>query len=170
MKTFLTSILLAAFAAAAAHASLVRRNSAIPAESSCNKVFGRDACLVAKDAMGVPCEWCVAGAIPSECMSREQAELLPADVFACQAPGTAVLRGQSELYGSFEAAMNARETKNDFCDDSSKSISGYVDISKSQYDADGEDKHLFFWMFEKRGNKTEETPLIVWLTGGPGCS
>jgi cathepsin A (carboxypeptidase C) len=37
------------------------------------------------------------------------------------------------------------------------------------------DKHLFFWMFEKRPSTEEaiaddEIPVIVWLTGGPGCS
>lgn len=67
----------------------------------------------------------------------------------------------------------------DLCDGSSKSIAGYMDIKGSKYDDSGENKHLFFWMFEKRPSKENETtetikddeiPLIVWLTGGPGCS
>jgi len=53
-----------------------------------------------------------------------------------------------------------------------------MDITGSEYDAHGEDKHLFFWFFEKRSFssppqdaiKDDDIPLIVWLTGGPGCS
>jgi len=39
--------------------------------------------------------------------------------------------------------------------------SGFVD-----YD---EHKHTFFWYFESK--KTPSTdPLVIWFTGGPGCS
>ncbi|KAH6714630.1 Alpha/Beta hydrolase protein [Leptodontidium sp. MPI-SDFR-AT-0119] len=39
---------------------------------------------------------------------------------------------------------------------------GYLDIDKG-------DKHIFFWAFESR-NKPLSEPVILWLTGGPGCS
>jgi len=66
------------------------------------------------------------------------------------------------------------EVDRNFCDPSSpRSLSGYMDITGSKYDANGEDKHLFYWFFEKRSstrNTDKSIPLIIWLTGGPGCS
>jgi len=103
-----------------------------------------------------------------------------------------------------------------FCDNTAPlSHSGYMDITGSEYDDNGDDKHLFFWFTEKRAlvedafdiplqadtegvkvlrlesEKSHKTstfrrpsetyassssstdtssPLILWLTGGPGCS
>ena len=61
------------------------------------------------------------------------------------------------------------------CDSSSLSLAGYADTKGSEYDANGENKHLFYWFFEKRGgqddsndgDETDDIPLIIWLTGGP---
>ncbi|KAH7098183.1 peptidase S10, serine carboxypeptidase [Auriculariales sp. MPI-PUGE-AT-0066] len=48
----------------------------------------------------------------------------------------------------------------DFCDNQSRSYSGYIDL---------EARHLFFYFFESR-SLPEEDPVLLWLTGGPGCS
>lgn len=78
--------------------------------------------------------------------------------------------------------LSAAEVDPNFCDASSPlSEAGYMNLQGSQFDTDN-DKNLFYWFFEKRTtsqlptNKpmletaTGETPLVIWLTGGPGCS
>ncbi|CEP01221.1 unnamed protein product (mitochondrion) [Plasmodiophora brassicae] len=42
---------------------------------------------------------------------------------------------------------------------------GYVTVN-TQSDNGG---HIFYWMFESRADPTND-PLILWMTGGPGCS
>ncbi|KAL7541563.1 hypothetical protein ACHAXR_012801 [Thalassiosira sp. AJA248-18] len=78
--------------------------------------------------------------------------------------------------------LDSAEVDQNFCDASSPlSLAGYMNIQGSQFDTQS-DKELFYWFFEKRttsqlpgGNANVEsgdgeTPLVVWLTGGPGCS
>jgi cathepsin A (carboxypeptidase C) len=137
------------------------------------------------DETNTPCTWCKCAAIPSECLSQEQAKLAPPGVFDCSIPGS--VHGDDEeeedstrryTFGGTEYVYELSEAAVDgeFCDPSSKSLSGYMDIKGSKYDENGENKHLFYWMFEKRPTrneeelKDEETPFVVWLTGGPGCS
>jgi carboxypeptidase C (cathepsin A) len=47
----------------------------------------------------------------------------------------------------------------------SKHWAGHIPAS-----SDG-DKKLFYWLFEpSSGVQSDDTPLILWLNGGPGCS
>ncbi|KAL7560293.1 hypothetical protein ACA910_016591 [Epithemia clementina (nom. ined.)] len=144
-----------------------------PALSSCNKATTQTSCFQKHDdATGQACAWCEAGAVPSECVSQEQAALLLSAVFECSTPS--IFKFQPHRRHSLSVTARRRASQDradDFCDGSSVSRSGYMDISGSEYDQNGEDKHLFYWMFEKRHLKPDETaPFILWLTGGPGCS
>ena len=49
------------------------------------------------------------------------------------------------------------------CDPGVTQRSGYLDINAA------EDKHYFYWMFEAKTNPAT-APVILWMTGGPGCS
>jgi hypothetical protein len=164
MLTFkFTSVALAALALVPAIATATKLT-----DSSCNAVTSQAACFQLKDdETGNPCEWCVAGAIPSECLSSSQAQQVPKGVFECSAPGFDFVEGKRHSLQVKEADSDDDEA---FCDISSKGRSGYMDIKGSEYDANGENKHLFFWMYEKRGEVKDDTPFMVWLTGGPGCS
>jgi Serine carboxypeptidase len=151
----------------------------VPAESSCNRASSLEECrTLTDDESSEPCQWCVAGAIPSECMSPQQASMLPSGVFECSTPGFTGLNNKNLLeFGQVTVQVRSQEvTEAEFCDASSKQISGYMDLKGSKYDENGEAKHLFFWMFERRPQDDQvnfdatDIPFVVWLTGGPGCS
>jgi hypothetical protein len=131
-------------------------------DSLCNSFKDQNSCTSAVDETDKPCTWCIAGAIPSECMSQEQANLLPSGVFDCINPGKVF---QSARGTNYQLRIKGDENS-DICDSESKSISGYMDIKGSEYDKAGENKHLFFWMFEKRGGGNETTPVRFQLTVG----
>ena len=66
-----------------------------------------------------------------------------------------------KLQGQLEGEL----TKNDptgLCD-TVKSQAGYFKITGSK------NKNYFYWFFESR-NHPETDPVILWMTGGPGCS
>lgn len=154
MKHFLTGLAVASLLVANGHGQL----------SPCNDAHNQDTCARTLDEHQQPCYWCEAGAIPSECMSSEQAASLPSGVFDCSTPGS--FRFDSHVFGRRQEYTLKTKTPqpevSDICDNSSKSLSGYIDIKGSQYDASGENKHLFFWMFEKRGTIKADTPVRRW--------
>lgn len=153
------------------------RSSALNVEENdCNSAASEKACFDSKDEAGNTCVWCDCQAVPSVCVSPGQAKDLPSGVFQCKTPG--LFQFAEDRVHHLKEHKQA-QGDDDFCDASSKSISGYMDIKGSKYDENGENKHLFFWMFEKRNSNTnteeeqleqEEIPFVVWLTGGPGCS
>lgn len=49
------------------------------------------------------------------------------------------------------------------CDGTVKSTSGYFSVSELVT------KNYFFWFFESRAAPSSD-PVVIWLTGGPGCS
>ena len=49
-----------------------------------------------------------------------------------------------------------------FCDPNVQQYAGYFNVS-------AQDKHLFYWFFESRSTPASD-PVVLWLTGGPGCS
>ena len=145
-------------------------------QSACNSALDETSCYATTDdESGQACEWCVAGAVPSECLSPDQANMVPAGVFECKTPSADAEVPSFQFEGMFYE-LNEKEGDDDFCDPASKSLSGYLDVKGSKYDENGENKHLFYWMFEKRGaadlsaEEKGEIPFVVWLTGGPGCS
>ncbi|EJK47827.1 hypothetical protein THAOC_33434 [Thalassiosira oceanica] len=87
---------------------------------------------------------------------------------------------ESFVFNSYTMTMSASKIEDPgFCDDSSEGVAGYMGVKGSKYDDSEDEKKLFFWMYKKRTASQnsadtdldeEDTPLIVWLTGGPGCS
>ncbi|KAI8805394.1 Alpha/Beta hydrolase protein [Cladochytrium replicatum] len=61
----------------------------------------------------------------------------------------------------YKLRLRRSEAVRDLCDPTVASVAGYFDI--------GDDKHLFFWMFESRSSPSTD-PLLLWTNGGPGCA
>merc|ERR1712072_1661734 len=60
-------------------------------------------------------------------------------------------------------ASSTSDKSKRLCDQSVKQKHGYFQIKGSKT------KNYFFWMFEAR-SQPEAAPVVLWLTGGPGCS
>lgn len=65
--------------------------------------------------------------------------------------------------GSNNRLKESEKKKSDLCDGTVDSLSGYYEVDG------GVDKNYFYWLFESRQEPATD-PLIIWLTGGPGCS
>jgi hypothetical protein len=155
---FALSCLFAATDAASANL----RSASLKDESICNSQHDKDTCYASTDEdTQQSCQWCECQAIPSECLSPDQAAQVPQGICQCSSP--------SFSFSLEGVTLEAHALDSEVCDKKGKS--GYFSVKGSQYDENGEDKNLFFWMFEKRTvEENEVVPFIVWLTGGPGCS
>jgi Serine carboxypeptidase len=137
-------------------------------DMSCANAKDESSCFATNDDSGMSCVWCSCSAVPSECLTQDQSKLVPPGVFNCKSPSTTSTTTTFTTLERMTLAEHAVD--DDFCD--SNSMSGYISIDESTYDKDGENKHLFYWMFAKRNADIKDStiPFIVWLTGGPGCS
>ena len=68
-----------------------------------------------------------------------------------------------QIFGQKSHGKLKSEPVEALCDTTVKSESGYYSVSS------GQDKNYFYWFFESRATPSTD-PLIIWLTGGPGCS
>lgn len=68
----------------------------------------------------------------------------------------------STVVNATSFTLTANRVEEGFCDET-KQLSGYFKIAGSR------SKNYFYWFFESRGSPATD-PLIIWLTGGPGCS
>ena len=79
-----------------------------------------------------------------------------------------VARGGKTMQGNLDEDVVDPASIAGACDASVTSRSGYFDVTGSAFDENG-DKSYYFWMFESRNDPTTD-PVVLWLTGGPGCS
>mmetsp|Transcript_17565 Transcript_17565/g.38420 ORF Transcript_17565/g.38420 Transcript_17565/m.38420 type:complete len:232 (-) Transcript_17565:878-1573(-) len=118
------------------------------------------------------CVWCVAKAVPSACFTRENAKRLPPAVFQCSnkmfydkpypTKGELDISLDTSSHTSINVDVNSLGGDEKLCDPQVEQIAGYFRLAE-------QNKHYFFWFFESR-NDPKNDPVLLWMTGGPGCS
>ena len=107
-------------------------------ESSCHAASSSQSkCTSTKDSeTNEACVWCKCSAVPPVCVSPEESKGLPPGVFDCGSSNEDASPRFDLPGGKY---LQLRETVNeagsedaDFCDGSSKSISGYMDLKGSK--------------------------------------
>lgn len=115
-------------------------------ESNCHAMTSQSDCAAATDDdTKESCVWCKCSAVPSVCVSPEESKSLPPGVFECDAADgqeeeEEVVEGLVFDFGRQDGSiLQLREKINEkgsaegeFCDASSKSISGYMDLKGSK--------------------------------------
>mmetsp|Transcript_20642 Transcript_20642/g.30339 ORF Transcript_20642/g.30339 Transcript_20642/m.30339 type:complete len:557 (+) Transcript_20642:44-1714(+) len=167
----------------------LRGSVSITDDDICNLKDEKDACITSE------CEWCTSSAsdLAVKCYSHDTAKEFPTGtVFECSGNNNGSLKEEDDSSISttttksveYEFEPHVTHTLTDgevdpnLCDPTSPhSYSGYMSVSGSKYDTSKKhEKNYFFWMFESRHTETVKEgerhtiPLVIWLTGGPGCS
>lgn len=88
------------------------------------------------------------------------AKKLPPGVFQCAAGYRLEVTMESPMKPS-KVTLNRNAPKK-ICDPNVGQIAGYFKLGT-------QNKNYFFWFFESR-NKSDSDPVVLWMTGGPGCS
>ena len=118
-------------------------------DSNCHAMKSQSDCASATDeATNASCVWCKCSAVPPVCVSPEESNSLPPGVFECDASATATAASSESNDDSLPVydfglkdgrTIQLREKINErgsedaeFCDASSKSISGYMDLKGSK--------------------------------------
>ena len=68
----------------------------------------------------------------------------------------------SATIAAIAVANSNTDDKDKLFGDSDQWKTGFVTVDEHKDD-------IFYWMFESRNDKDKD-PLVLWLTGGPGCA
>jgi hypothetical protein len=117
-------------------------------ESNCHSIHDKNLCKAESDnESNESCIWCECSAVPPVCVSEDESKSLPAGVFTCESPDSSsssdAAQDNDELIYDFglndgriiqlrENIMEKGSEEGEFCDSSSKSISGYMDVKGSK--------------------------------------
>jgi len=65
---------------------------------------------------------------------------------------------------TFKGTLTGEPVTDINCDSKAASEAGYYKIEGSS------NQNYFYWFFESRSEQKDTDPVLIWLTGGPGCS